>query len=90
MSTAPRVSSPPVDPVAIFDAMWEAGTSLFGSYVWLSDHAETPEQAEQWWAKALAVKDRRETVSATDEDGQRRMMAEFIAEERELRPLVRP
>lgn len=76
------------DPVVVFDAMWEAGTSLFGAYVWLADHAPDPRAADRWWEMALTVKRRRRTVDARDVQAQRAAMQEFLAEERAIRGLV--
>lgn len=79
------------DPVVVYDAMWEAGTSVFGSYIWLLDRCEKgSEAAERWWALALDVKDRRAAVDANDLEAQRRATTGFIAQEKALHGLVRP
>lgn len=82
----PRQGS--ADPVAVYDAMWEAGTSVMGSYVWLADHARTEDEAAKWWAAYAEVIELRERVDARDEAAQRDATAEFIARERAVRPLV--
>lgn len=77
------------DPVAAFDAMWEAGTSLFGSYVWLADHADNEQTRDRWWTLALDVKREREQVDAVDMEVQRVALAGFVSRERAVRGLVR-
>lgn len=89
MSTAPKVSAPPVDPVSIFDAMWEAGTSLMGSYVWLADHASSTEEAGRWWDEYGKVITDREAIDARDIEAQRAATADFVARERAIRHLVK-
>lgn len=78
-----------VDPVAIYDAMREAGTSLMGSYIWLADHAATPEETERWRQASSLIYREREQVDARDVDAQRAATVAYIARERALRPLVR-
>lgn len=53
------------DPVAAFDAMWEAGTSLFGSYVWLAVTPTTsrPAIAGGRWPLTSSVSASRSTRS---------------------------
>ncbi len=77
------------DPVVIYDAMREAGTSLMGSFAWLADHAPSPAEAERWWAAYGEAIKQRDRVDARDELAQRRATAEFIAQERAVRALVR-
>ncbi len=77
------------DPVAVFDAMWEAGTSLMGSYVWLADHAASEEEARRWWAAYADVIAQRKRIDARDPHVQRQAAAEFIARERAVATLVR-
>lgn len=84
MSTAPRV-----DPVSTFDAMWEAGTSLMGSYVWLADHATTQDAAARWWDEYGRVITEREAIDARDVEAQRAATADFVARERAVRHLVK-
>lgn len=79
------------DPVVVYDAMWDAGISVFGSYIWFLDRCkEGLEAAERWWALALDVKDRRAAVDANDLGVQRCVITGFIAQEKALRGLVRP
>jgi len=77
------------DPVAAFDAMWEAGTSLFRSYVWLADHADNEQTRDRWWTLALDVKREREQVDAGDMEVQRVALAGFVSRERAVRGLIR-
>lgn len=77
------------DPVAVYDAMREAGTSLAGSYVWLADHADRPAEADRWWVAYAQVVEDRDRVDPRDEQAQRRATADFIARERAVRAFVR-
>lgn len=81
--------SPVVDPVVVWDAMWEAGTSLLGSYVWLEEHAEDDVEAAKWLKKSISLIRRRERLDTGDIAAQQKLMAEFIAEEKALRHLVK-
>lgn len=79
---------PGVDPVAVWDAMWEAGTSLIGSYVWLRRHTSSDHEADKWRQSILAVKKRRSELDPMDIPEQQELMRQFIAEEQALSHLV--
>lgn len=77
-----------VDPVAIYDSMREAGTSLMGSYVWLADHAATEDEANRWLAADQELYRERERIDARDEHAQREATKDYVARELALRGLV--
>ena len=77
-----------IDPVAIYDAMREAGTSLMGSYVWLADHAETEAEADRWRAAYAAVHAERHQVDARDQESQLEATTGYVELEQAVRSLV--
>lgn len=72
------------DPVVLWDAMFDAGTSLIGSYVWLRRRAETPEEAAQWTELIHDVKRTRAGLSPQDQAAQREALQSFVAAEAAL------
>ncbi len=77
-----------VDPVAVYDAMREAGTALMGSFVWLADRATDEGAAARWWTAYAEVLATREQVDARDVETQRRVTREYLAREQAVRPMV--
>jgi hypothetical protein len=75
------------DPIATFDAMWEAATSLMGSYVRLADRAETKTEATQWRRAHVHVIEDRKQVNARDPDAQHAALGRDLALGRSLRSL---
>lgn len=77
------------DPVAVYDGMWEAGTSLMGGYIWLADHAATPAEADRWRAAMTDVHRERDQVDARDTEAQLAATAEYVARDQAIRALIR-
>jgi hypothetical protein len=75
------------DPVATFDAMWEAATSIMGSYVRLADHAATEPESSRWWQAHVNVINDRKQVDALDVNAQQAALGRYLALGRSLRSL---
>ncbi len=86
----PTEEGPAIDPVALYDSMDDAGTSLMGSYAWLADHAATEAEAQRWWDAFGAVLAHLPTINARDEAAQREARANYISREQAVRDLVLP
>ncbi|MCE1180464.1 MAG: hypothetical protein LWW86_15725 [Micrococcales bacterium] len=76
------------DPVAVYDGMWEAGTSLMGGYVWLADHADDSSEADRWLGAMAGVHRERAKVDAHDTKAQLEATAEYVARDQAIRALV--
>ena len=56
----------------LYDVFRDTATALSAEYIHRSDHAATPDETEQWWAKALRLRD---SVDATDPDDRDALLA---------------
>lgn len=72
------------DPVAIYDAMYEAGTSLIGAYRWMAARADSEAEKTRWREALQAVTRQRQALGPFDEDGQRATTVAFLARDQAM------
>ena len=52
----------------VYDVFAETATRLVGRFTRLSDTATTAEERQEWWSKAIALRDAKRAVPAHDRE----------------------